>query len=188
MKVHFGGSGKGSEELYENYVQIRDTIRDLRHSIARDWLEPIVVKTTPSIEDAYQETIKAINKSDAVILEATFDTSSVGKQLSAALQQGLPVLLLSFRTLNKQSSIDKFVDKSSAKLIKRSAYDLDNLEQVLEDFFIWADDKTKLVRFNLEIERPLDNYLKEKAQKVNSSKAEEIRKLIVEDMEKAKGI
>jgi hypothetical protein len=181
MKVHFGGSGQGSQELYQSYIAIRDTIRELGYSIARDWLEPVVVKSTPSMENAYQKTVDAIKKSDAVVLEGTYDTSSVGKQLSTALELKLPVLILTYQSAKKDSSIDKFVSKDSANLIKKSFYTDKNIRKVLKDFFSWTEDKTKLVRFNLELERDLDNYLKAKAKKNNSSKAEEIRKLIQRD-------
>lgn len=185
MKVHFGGSGQGSQELYHNYIVIRDTIRELGHSITRDWLEPVVVKSTHSMENAYQKTVDAIKKSDVVILEGTFDTSSVGKQLSTALELKIPVLILTYQTARRDSSLDKFVSKESANLIKKSSYNDKSIAKILKDFFNWTDDKTKLVRFNLELERELDNYLKMKAKKNNSSKAEEIRSLIVDDMNKS---
>lgn len=184
MKVHFGGSGQGSQELYHNYIAIRDTIRELGHSITRDWLEPVVVKSTPSMENAYQKTVDAIKKSDVVVLEGTFDTSSVGKQLSAALDLKIPVLILTYQSAKKDSSLDKFVSKDSISLIKKSSYTNKNIKKTLKDFFSWTEDKTKLVRFNLEVDRDLDNYIKTKAKRNSSSKAEEIRKLILQDMNK----
>lgn len=48
----------------------------------------------------------------------------------------------------------------------------------------WVEENKRLVRFNLEIERELDNYLKEKAKQNKTNKSEEIRKLILEDMQK----
>jgi len=131
MKVHFGGSGQGSQELYNNYIAIRDTIRELGHTITRDWLEPIVIKSTPSMENAYQKTVEAIKKSGAVVLEATFDTSSVGKQLSFALELKLPILVLTHQSIKKNSSLDKFVSKSSTNLIRKSVYTDRNIKKVL---------------------------------------------------------
>ena len=139
-------------------------------------------KKTPSEAVAFQETIKAINKSDAVILEGTYDTSSVGKQLMLALNLELPVLLLYYKKLDGKSSLDKFIDKDSAKLVKRAIYDEKNLKAKLNEFLDWAGDNTKIVRFNLELERRLDNYLKDLAKRNKTSKSEEIRRLILDEL------
>lgn len=182
MKIHFGGSGIGIKKNLGNYLLIRKTLRKLGNTLTRDWLNPKVDKKTLSNEIAFQETIKAINNSNAVILEGTYDTSSVGKQLMLALNLELPVLVLYYEKTNKDSSLDNFIDKDSAKLVKRSVYTEDNLKEKLMIFLEWANKNTKLVRFNLELERRLDNYLKNKAKESKTSKSEEIRKLIIQDM------
>lgn len=110
----------------------------------------------------------------------------MGKQLSAALDLKIPVLILTYQSAKKDSSLDKFVSKDSASLIKKSTYTNKNINKILKEFFNWTEDKTKLVRFNLEIDRDLDNYLKAKAKSNSTSKAEEIRNLIVADMQSSK--
>lgn len=182
MKVHFGGSGTGIEKIPANYLLIRRSLRKIGYSLTRDWLNPQIDKKTPSSEVAFQETVKAINNSDAVILEGTYDTSSVGKQLMLALNLELPVLILYYKKLDYSSSLDKFIDKESSKLVKRAAYSEGNLKDKLQDFMNWASKNTSIVRFNLEVERRLDNYLKSKAKRNKTSKSEEIRKLVIEDM------
>lgn len=182
MKVHFGGSGAGIRRINLKYLLIRTALRKLGCTLARDWLKPSVSKRTLSSEVAFTETIKAINNSDAVILEGTFDTSSVGKQLMVALNLELPVLILYYKKLNGKSSLDKFIDKDSAKLVKRAVYDERNIKVKLNEFLDWAGNNTKIVRFNLELERRLDNYLKELAKRNNTSKSEEIRKLILKEL------
>jgi hypothetical protein len=182
MKVHFGGSGTGIKRINMNYLQIRMALRKLGCTLTRDWLNPSVDKKTPSREVAFRETIKAINNADAVILEGTYDTSSVGKQLMLALNLELPVLILYFQKLDGRSSLDKFIDKDSTKLVKRAVYTEKTLESKLTDFLDWAGTNTKIVRFNLELERRLDNYLKDKARRNKTSKSEEIRNLILKDL------
>lgn len=188
MKVHFGGSGRGFENLEENYFLIRDMIRTLGHSISRDWISNEIIKSTPSLKVAFRETVKAINESDAVVLEGTYDTSSVGKQLTLALNNRTPVLILYFQNIKSNPSLDKFIDSQTSKLVRKSQYTKENIKNVLKDFFDWAEENTKLVRFNLEIDRKLDNHLRKKAGKEGSSKAEVIRNLILEDMEKEREI
>ncbi len=166
-----------------NYLLIRTTLRKLGCTLTRDWLNPSIDKKTPSSEVAFRETIKAINNSDAVILEGTYDTSSVGKQLMLALNLELPVLILYYKKLDGKSSLDKFIDKDSAKLVKRAVYDERNLKFKLDEFLNWAGNNTKIIRFNLELERKLDNYLKDLAKRNKTSKSEEIRRLILDELE-----
>jgi hypothetical protein len=184
MKVHFGGSGTGLKKMEVKYFLIRKALKKLGCSLTRDWLSPAVIKKTPSTEVAFRETIKAISNSDAVILEGSYDTSSVGKQLILALNLELPVLILYYKKLNEKSSLDKFIDENSVKHIKKAVYTGKTLKTKLSDFLDWAGKNTKIVRFNLELERRLDNYLKGKAQRNKTSKSQEIRNLILDDLKR----
>lgn len=185
MKIHFGGSSIGLKKLRSEYLAIRDSIRKLHKPIVRDWLSPENIDKKISSEEAYAETEKAIARADVVILEASFDTSSIGKQLMLALELELPVLILAYEDMNPESNLEKFLDKRDAQLVKKVNYNDGNLIKTINDFLVWAERNTKMVRFNLEIERKLDNYLKDKARTNGTSKAKEIRDLIVEDMQKS---
>lgn len=185
MKVHFGGSSLGLRKIKGNYVFIRETLKKLDCTITRDWVSPKKVDLDIPSGTAFRETVKAIGDADAVILEGSFDTSSIGKQMILALNYELPVLILLDEKLGKDTNLDKFIDKNSLKIVKKAVYNKKNLEEKLREFIGWADQNTKLVRFNLEIDRDLDNYLKEKAKRKGTSKSEEIRELINEDMQKS---
>lgn len=95
----------------------------------------------------------------------------------------IPILLLFSEDANFNSNLDKFLDREHAQLVKKSVYNDQNLTSLVSDFVKWAKDNTKLVRFNLEIDRRLDNYLKEVAKKNGTNKAQEIRNLIKRDMD-----
>ncbi|MCX6727063.1 MAG: hypothetical protein NTY75_04665, partial [Candidatus Shapirobacteria bacterium] len=179
---HFGGLSDGVKNRLENYRAIRSSILDLGHEITRDWIEKeLKGDESLSSQEIYDLTEKAIKEADAVVLEYSDDASALGKQMLLALENEIPVLLLSVKTNVSDGS---FVSTKHKELIHKSHYSLDNIEEVLSKFFNWVSNNSKTARFNLELDKKLDNHLREKARINNSSKAEEIRKLIIDDMKR----
>lgn len=184
MKVHFGGSLPGLKKHPENYKEIRKQIISLGNTLTRDWvLDELKGSKTVSEKDMYELTVKAIKKTDVVILESSHDISAVGQQMLLALDNNLPVLLLVPDDVDKENSfVGNFTSSDQQRFIRKERYNLKNLNDILAKFFEWADGNLKFARFNLVIEKKLDNYLKDKAKTNNSSKTEEIKKLISQDM------
>lgn len=180
MKVHFGGSSQGYKNLKQTYLFVRGEILKSGHEIARDWLNPKIIKETKSLKIAFQETQNAIKKSEAVILEASYDSSSLGKQMIMAHNQNLPILLLIHKDYPKLETLSQFV--SDDKLMKVKTYSEQNIKTIIDEFLSWVDKNTKPARFNLELPRHLDNYLRAKAETNKTSKSEEIRKLVEKDL------
>ena len=183
MKIFFGGSIPGFIEDKNSYLRIRNLIVKLGNSLTRDWLmiEIRGKKTRPS--DMVNFTQKAINKSDATIIEGSHDISAVGSQIKLSVEKGLPTLvLLQTHTGKKNLLSDYFIEEKYHKFVKVEKYDLNSLEEILSNFLSWARTNRKIVRFNLEIEKDKDDYLKVLADRNKTSKSEEIRKLIAKDM------
>ncbi len=187
MKIFFGGTLPGFEKNKENYLEIRKTLLSLGHKLTRDWInEELKGKVSRKQSEMYDLTEKAIKESDTVILEYSHDIAAVGQQLVLALQRNTPVLLLVKDSNNKENSplSDYFVSSKSFKYLKKEKYKSKNLRKIISGFLKWVDENKTIIRFNLEIERELDDYLKMKALKNNSSKSEEIRNLILDDIKR----
>lgn len=188
MKVFFGGSLPGFEDNKKNYLKIREAVLSLGHKLTRDWVdEEIKGKVTRTQGEMYELTEKAINEADAVILEYSHNIGAVGQQLVLSLQRSIPVLLLVKNGNSSENSplSDYFIGTKYYKNLKKEKYEIKTVKRLVSGFLRWVEENKSLVRFNLEIERELDDYLKEKAEKNGSSKSEEIRKLILRDMKKA---
>lgn len=179
MKVHFGGSSQGYKNLKNTYLFIKKEILDSGHEITRDWLSPKIILETKSLKEAFRETENAIKKSEAVVLEASYDSSSLGKQMVMAHNQNLPILLLIHQNYPKSETLSQFISRD--ELIQVKTYSEKNIKKIIDDFLDWVEKSTKPARFNLELPRNLDNYLKEKAETNKTSKSEEIRKLVEKD-------
>lgn len=185
MRIFFGGSLPRFRTNKVDYIKIRDSIISLGHVLTRDWVKEESIKSMKrSVNEMYELTEKAINNSDAVILEYSNDISAVGQQLVLALQKSIPTLLLIKDSKDTEDSplSDYFISSKDLKHVKKSKYKNSNVKKLISNFLKWVEENKQLVRFNLELERELDEYLKLKAKKNNSSKAEEIRTLIIKDM------
>lgn len=187
MKVFFGGTLPGFKVNKENYLEIRKSIVSLGHKLTRDWIDEETkrkVSRTPS--EMYELTEKAIKEADAVILEYSHNIGAVGQQLVLSLQRQIPILLLVKNSNNSEDSplSDYFISSRYYKHLKKEKYKTVNIKKIVADFLKWVEENKSIIRFNLEIERELDDYLKNKANKNKSSKSEEIRKLILEEMKK----
>lgn len=188
MKVFFGGTLPRFEEKKEDYIAIRQTLLDQGCTIMRDWIQEELegkVKTTwPQRWRLVQEALK---QSDACILDCTLMDVYVGEQLAMIVEKELPLLLLvdgSVKDVSDSPLTDYFISKDHMQYIQKKIYTRDNVKTIIYDFLEWVKANRKIVRFNLEIEKNLDDYLKEKAKKHNTSKSEEIRKLVIKDMKK----
>jgi len=185
MKVFFGGSLPGFKENKKDYIEIRKAIIASKNKLTRDWIsEELEDNPKRSHSEMYELTEKAIKTADAVILEYSDHISAVGQQLILSLEQQLPTLLLIKDVYRAKmiSSNDLFIGSKHRKYLRKEKYTEKSIKNTIEDFLKWAEDNKKLVRFNLELPRELDDYLKDKSKENNSSKSEEIRKLIQADI------
>ncbi len=183
MRVHFGGSITNLKLYPDQYVEIVQQIKSLGHEIIRDWvLEELEGETVP-LELMYEYTEDAIKNSNAVVLDNTRSRTSIGQQLMLALQHNIPVLLLKNKAIaDNNSGNHVFLSKHFSKLVINKTYTSKTLNKILKEFFDTTVHEFQLSRFNLEIDKNLDNYLKKLAKKNKTSKSAEIRKLVLEKM------
>lgn len=186
MKVHFGGSIIGLKSKPNLYKEIRKIILELGHEITRDWVMQELGGPHISQSKMYELTIKAIRKSDIMILESSQDTSGVGQQLLLALENKIPVLVLINANNAKINIVGDFISKEHENYIFKKIYIESQLKEEISNFLIWAEGKKRYSRFNLVLEKELDNYLRQKALKNKTSKTEEIKKLILKDKKYSK--
>jgi hypothetical protein len=183
VKIFFGGSTKRLYDHKEKYLAIRQIILDQGHILTRDWIKKELDGDTLKPHARYYDLVhKAVNEADAAILDYAAWTPSIGVQLEMALERGLPTLLLfDDEDSKKNRSLgDEFINPKHFKKIHREVVNKKNLPIIIGDFLLWSEKNKPVVRFNLEIDREHDDFLKLMAAKNNSSKAEEIRRLIEE--------
>jgi len=186
MKVHFISSRTSLEKDIDSLRKISNIIKDLGHDLAEEWLEDayaLLVKESSKRSDwtaTYKSRLATIAKSDVVIAEATYDSFGVGYQVSAAVQQKKPVLILRHATADSNAFATGVIDD----WVLHKTYEENSLTTIIGDFIEANDIKTKDLRFNFFIDRQIYNYLRWASFKTNRTKAEILRDLVLKEINK----
>ena len=186
MKVHFITSRPTLENDIDTLRDIIKVINNSGHSLALDWVERAykrnVEKDQPSADWSaiVKENLETIAKSDVVIAETSYENFAVGYQIAVAIQQKKPVLLLRHEKANK----DAFATGVEDGWVKHGEYAGPDLPVIIEKFLNENDIQSKDMRFNFFIDRKIYNYLRWAAFKTGKTKAEILRDLVQNEIEK----
>lgn len=186
MKVHFITSRPTLENDIDVLRQVVGVIEKSGHSIAYEWIEDAFkreVETKAPATDwnaIYKDNLGAIAQSDVIIAETTYENFAVGYQVAVAVQQKKPILLLR----NKDADENTFVTGVEDGWVKHSAYTKDDIDGTVKKFLEENDISTKDMRFNFFIDRPIYNYLRWASLKTGKTKAEILRELVQQEIDK----
>lgn len=188
MKVHFACSTSKLNKYKDNYRAICSEIKNLGHTITRDWIEEAIGfyeqgKLEIDREDIYQKSVESILASDVVIAEGTISSFSVGHQITLALNKNKPVLLLSYKSKDDKSYFrNGFIDGIKNPLLSAVTYKDSDLKDILEDFFN-KNKRGLSVKFNIVFTKYIENYLDWASFTYKVNKSEYIRQLIEKHMD-----
>lgn len=183
MKVHFTCSTNEFEKYFDLYELIRKTIKDLGHTLTRDWIyeerEARRKGRKAYSVDVYNKTLHAILDADVAVIEGTVPSFHIGHQVTIALQQKKPVLFLSLKPEKGKWPLIISPTQSSERLpllyIKK--YTRSSLKTILERFF-YDFRKGPTTRFNLILDHEIENYLNWATFIHKKTKSEIIRDLL----------
>ncbi len=128
--------------------------------------------------DNYKKTVKAINKSDVVVMEISGHSMSMGYILSQALEQNKPVVVL-----YKKGMEPIFVKGITNPKLVLAEYNQQNLEKVIDEAIGQAKGLVDM-RFNFFVSPKILNYLTWVSEKRRIPKAVFLRHLIERDIKK----
>jgi len=186
LSIHFITSRPSLENDIAVLRRIIEIIHNKDHFIAHDWIETAhkrLVDHKVGTDDwslIYKQNLEAIARSELVIAEATYENFAVGYQVSAAIQQKKPVLILRRESADRNA----FVTGVEDGWVRHAQYTDKNLAPIVDKFLDDNDIKVKDLRFNFFIDRKIHNYLRWASFKTGKTKAEVIRELLKHDIEK----
>jgi len=187
MIVHFIASKSNLKQNYEYLKLITDTIRNLGHEFARDWLDDEYAfiqkgKKHDTIDwrIVNEENMEALSRADIVIAEATAKSFSTGFQVANAIQQKKPVLILT----RNNALAGTFGSGISSDLVRSKNYTEENAQDIITDFINENNIDSKDLRFNFFIDRQIHNYLRWAAYRTGKNKSEILRELILREIKK----
>ena len=186
MKVHFITSRGSIEEDIDTLQKIINEVRKTGHVLANDWIDVAVERqrsgdhSSADWKQIYRDNLENVAEADVIIAEVSYDNFGVGYQVATAVQQKKPVLLL------RRSKAEKgaFVTGIDDGWARYEEYSESNLEGILEGFLADNDITVKDMRFNFFIDRTIYNYLRWAAFKTGKTKAEVLRELVKNEIEK----
>lgn len=174
MKVVFLAS---KDKKNNNQQKILDVLNKLKFTIIDGSLAKGEIEKSKQISNLTLE----IKKTDGVVVEASSTDFDMGRQITLALQQHKPVLIL------QQKENTPPLILGSTRLITTKIYHPENekeLQGIFQDFAKTMKKKSLTYRFNLMLSRDINVHLMDKAQAEGVSKADYIRTLLVGDMER----
>lgn len=187
MKVHFITAKPNLENEMGVLRHIMRVIASNDGSLVHDWIEDAYsneVEAGKPVDDwtgIYKKNLAAIAQADIIIAETSYENFAVGYQIATAIQQKKPVLLLRHETAHKETFIMGVEDG----WVQHSEYrDNDHLTTIIQKFIHENDIKSKDMRFNFFIDRKIYNYLRWAAFKTGKTKAEILRDLVQNEIEK----
>jgi hypothetical protein len=182
MIVHFIASEFDIIKDIETLRNIVGVLHKHEYSLARDWIEPAYARRLKNEafrpddwSSVYQESLEAIAKSDVVIAEASNESFSLGYQVSYAMQQKKPILLL-----HKKNAVkDVFAQGLTGTYVLHKEYDDETeLDEMISQFLEDNRLDNKDLRFNFFIDRQIYNYLRWASFRTGKTKAEILREMV----------
>lgn len=188
MLIHFITTATSlNEENIENVRRVIKAIQAKGHTLAKDWIETAyedIQKDRAAGEQAWQaiieEDFEALAKADVVIADVSFDSTAIGYQIATAIQQKKPTLLI----LQEGRRVPPFTWNIPSSFLNKVEYNKDNLDDQITPFLEDNNIAIKDMRFNFFIDRPIYNYLRWAALKTGKTKAEVLRELVQQQIEK----
>lgn len=163
MLVFFTCSTKKISKYAKFYRTARNAILSLRHKVNRDWIDYSINLAKRNIPEEpththYEDVVTAIMTADLIIVDSTVPSMAIGHQVTIAMQNEKPVLLLRLKGKNTKS--DKlFIEGSNYKNLEIEEYStLAEIKEIIARFIKKYENRPKK-RFNLVLTGHLNNYL-----------------------------
>lgn len=160
MKIYFLASLYGKEKYEKNYRSIVDTLEDMGYTVQSDHVLGKDVEDLTNQDDDdrvsyYKRILGWINTADLMVADVTSPSSSLGHEITVALEKGKPVVALSYKGV--APTIFKGIDDSKFHLIEYDYAD-PGFKNVLSRAIKKAQ-KTMDIRFNFFISPEIARYL-----------------------------
>lgn len=184
MVIHFiaGKSNIDKEIVY--FRRITSLVKSAGHTLTKDWLSEVhdAHNTSLSINwsNIYRTNIEAIDNADVVIAEATTKSFGVGFQVALAIRSKQPVLILLREGVDRRSMLWGIDEE----FVRTKFYNEKTLDSIILEFLKEYDITTKEKRFNLMLDRKLQNYLSRSAKETGKSRSQIVRELLLSEMNK----
>src|SRR3990167_9431737 len=164
MKIYFTCSTAEFKKYRNDYFAIRDFIVEQDHLLTRDWLAKTEARidngtlNVTDIKQIYKLCMAAIKDADLVIIEDTVSNFSTGHQITAAIEQQKPTLVL-WQSKKHRHFKNMFIHGIESDYLEVKEYDMDNFKEIINTFISKYKDSKQKNRFHLVLNQVERNYL-----------------------------
>jgi len=164
MKVYFTCSTAEFYKYRDSYFGIRNYLIDQGHTLTRDWLphteEHLHKGNTDvrNIKQIYKACINSIKGADIVIIEDTVSNFSTGHQITVALQNKKPTLVL-WQGKKYRQFKQMFIHGIESDILQISEYSPETLFEIVNTFINKYENAFERNRFHLVLRNVERNYL-----------------------------
>lgn len=188
MKVYFSASVTDDATQKARYAKIIEQIKELGHDVLQyevSKLNPqeMMGRSDTDIKNAHKKLSQYMRQADVYVTEITKASVGVGYEISQALSDKKPVLVLIHESEPFKSRATLLGNTS--KLITYTKYQEDELGSIMKSFLDNAKSSID-TKFILIISPEIDKYLEWSASERRQHKAQIVRNAIEDTMEKDK--
>ena len=185
MRFFFSASIHGKQQFEQHYRIIEQEVKRLGHEIDTSTVinnNSEVMKDFDEQEvlEFHKSVMNGMKRSDALLIEASYPSISVGFNLAAAVQLAKPVII--FHSGNQEPHLFRTLEKINDKFQVIRYASLDELRKELPQALTFATDSQD-TRFNFFISPEHAKYLDWIAQNYKISRSVYLRKLINHEMD-----
>lgn len=184
MKIYFTCSTAEFFKYRDSYFDIRNYLIAQGHTLTRDWLpytedalKQGKLDMTRNIKQIYRDCIKSLKEADLVIIEDTVSNFSTGHQITVALQNRKPTLVLwqgkKYRQFNQM-----FIHGIESDILQVSEYSKENLFDTISIFVSKYENALERNRFHLVLNNVERSYLDWAQFTKNKSRTKVIREAL----------
>lgn len=185
MKIYFNSALHGKDKYEKNFKIIIELMEKMNHEVIKSHildrnLNDVIDQTKKDQREDNLRARRAISECDVMVVEGSSRSMGVGYLLSVGLEMKKPILVLF------SNNTHGIIAGDSNRLSTVRRYNLrdGNLKSILRKFLASAQEKIEITRFNFQLSKYMDNFLTEEALENSISKADFLRNLIRESMDK----
>ena len=178
MKVYLTHYTRNTEQFDRYYEIILESISKLGHEIIyhrKNRNKQIEGSKSKKPSYFYKEMMQLISEADVCIFDTSQQSMRIGHQLTYALENSTPVLVLAHQSAGDISSF--FIAGSKSGYLNIYSYaSTYELKDIIPKFL--ASNKFSKIRFNLALEKHYGDFMEQCAKKENISKTDVIKKAL----------
>jgi len=140
MKIYLSGSISGGREKLATYIQIKNILESLGHSLTSpQTADPKVTAAGEgdgknlTAQQIFERDIRQILESDLMIAEVTVPSLGVGYEIAYAIERQLPIICL-FDQQHNSKRLSAMIAGNTYPRLKIAPYTVDTLSAIIMDY------------------------------------------------------